>query len=323
MSALPGQGPVRPPHPARHLFSIVGLTLWVAIIVGGFFAAAYYVTSILTGGNMAAVISAALVELTNEDRAKEELGTLSVNPLLVAAAQAKADDMAAKGYFAHVTPDGYQPWHFIQEAGYEYSSAGENLAVNFSDSENVEDAWMNSPTHRANILNAKFTEIGIATAKGEYQGRTTTFVVQMFGAPRADAVAAAPVIAVTPEDPEDVAVAIRGAEPQILGSENEPAPEETTPAPAAPVVTEDAAPMQMSSADRLLASPENALRSIYVLCGLIILVALMLTTRLEFKRHHIRHVAAAAFLLVLMAGTLILADAVIFTEPVLAEAASE
>lgn len=304
MQMLPGQEPVRKPHPARHAFSAAGIAVFIALILGGFFAAAYYVSFILTGGNMAAVISSALVELANEDRAAEDLGALSVNPLLTLAAQAKADDMAARGYFSHVTPDGREPWDFIREQGYEYGAAGENLAVNFSDSENVEEAWMNSPTHRANILSTKFTEIGIATARGEYKGKMTTFVVQMFGTPRISAETPPPRQAPVPEDPNEVAVTDVSAD--ILGTD---APEASPPAVARGESSGG------NSANRLAASPENILRVVYLLCGLIILAALALTTRLEFRRHHVRHVATAAFLLMLMGGTLMLADRVIFAEP--------
>src|SRR4029079_16600268 len=113
----------------------------------------------------AAVISAVLVDLANGDRAQHGYGTLTLNSTHVAAAQAKANDMAAKGYFAHVSPDGTDPWHWFKEAGYQFDYAGENLAVNFVDSGDVNDAWMNSPTHRDNILNPHYTEIGIATAE--------------------------------------------------------------------------------------------------------------------------------------------------------------
>jgi len=320
MSMLPGQESVRPPHPARHLFGVAGVLVSTLLIVSGFFAAAFYVSTILTGGGMAAVISATLVDLTNKDRQAEALSNLTINPELVVAAQAKADDMASKGYFAHVSPDGHEPWFWIKEAGYDYSAAGENLAVNFSDSENVEEAWMNSPGHRANILNAKFSEIGIATARGEYKGRTTTFVVQMFGTPRTLASASTGnEVTTTPGNPEEIAVAVREDTPQILGSEDAvtPAPqtavEETSPAPV-PTSVSYAAPQE-----RLLASPEALLRTIYIVCGLIVLLALTLSTRLEFRRHHFRQVAAAAFLLVLMGGSLALADRVIFSQPVITD----
>jgi hypothetical protein len=326
MTLLPGQEPLRKPHPARHVLGPAGLVVWVVLIMGGFFAAAHYVSTILTGGNMAAVISAALVDLANKDRAEESLSTLTVSELLTQAAQAKANDMAERGYFSHTSPDGSQPWKWIQDAGYEYASAGENLAVNFSDSEKVENAWMDSPGHRANILNAKFTEIGIATAVGEYKGRRTTFVVQMFGTPRTKVAVHEEQTVATPENPEDIAVAVRDGSGQILGSEAEAGasaqtPEEIiAPAPVSEVVD---APVlaQTNAIERFLASPGSLLRTLYILCGLIVLVALLLTTRLEFKRHHIRHVVAASLLIVLMGGTLLLADQVIFEEPILAEAA--
>lgn len=132
---------------------------------------------------VAAVVSAVLADLANGDRVSNNLATLRINPILAAAAQAKADDMATKGYFAHTAPDGTDPWHWFQKAGYEYDYAGENLAIDFSDSGDVERAWMQSPAHRENILNMHFTEIGIATAVGMYQGRQTVFVVQEFGSP--------------------------------------------------------------------------------------------------------------------------------------------
>lgn len=133
---------------------------------------------------VAAVIASVLVDLANDDREALALPTLAANPLLTAAAQAKANDMAAKDYFSHTTPEGYDSWHWFREAGYDYQFAGENLAVNFVDSGDVQKAWMNSPTHRDNIVNPKYTEIGIATAVGMYQGREAVFAVQMFGRPK-------------------------------------------------------------------------------------------------------------------------------------------
>jgi len=131
----------------------------------------------------ALVLPKVLVDYANQDRIPSNEGSLTINPLLQQAAQLKANDMATKGYFAHKTPEGYSPWYWLDKVGYDFSYAGENLAVNFSDSIDVNQAWMNSPGHRANILNGNFTEIGIATADGMYQGRQTTFVVEFFGTP--------------------------------------------------------------------------------------------------------------------------------------------
>jgi hypothetical protein len=134
-------------------------------------------------GNLSAIFSSVLVEKTNETRLEANKEILNVNDQLVLAAQLKANDMAQKGYFAHTSPEGYSPWYFISQSGYRYSNAGENLAVNFVDSNDVHRAWLNSPTHKENILRDGFKEIGIATAKGEYKGKEAIFVVQYFGTP--------------------------------------------------------------------------------------------------------------------------------------------
>ena len=139
------------------------------------------------------IVANALVDGTNENRVTNALPALSFNPLLQAAAQEKANDMAKNNYFAHTSPTGITPWHWFENVGYDFSYAGENLAVNFSDSQDVTNAWMNSPEHRANILNANYTNIGIAMATGTYEGQPATYVVELFGAP-----AAAPVISVPP-----------------------------------------------------------------------------------------------------------------------------
>lgn len=124
-----------------------------------------------------------IIDLTNQSRASYNLKPLQENIELDHAAQAKADDMLAGQYFAHTSPDGKTPWDFIKEAGYGYMAAGENLAINFYTSEGVEQAWMNSPGHKANILNRNFQDIGIGISEGKYRGADAIFVVQMFGSP--------------------------------------------------------------------------------------------------------------------------------------------
>ena len=139
----------------------------------------------------AAVIAAVLAQLTNTDRAQNAAPPLTVNPVLATAAQMKADDMVARGYFSHIGPDGGLPWDFFRKVGYVYRYAGENLAVNFFDSEAVAQAWMNSPAHRANMVNPHFTEVGFGIAEGTYQGKPSVFVVEFFGSPAKGNVAAA------------------------------------------------------------------------------------------------------------------------------------
>jgi hypothetical protein len=143
-------------------------------------------------GFLAAVLPSVLVSLTNQDRSQMQAQPLVTNALLEQAATLKAQDMAAKGYFAHVTPEGHEPWYWLQKVGYSYQDAGENLAVDFYDSAEVQNAWMNSPTHRANIVKKEYSEIGIATAEGMFQGHHAIFVVQFFGKPKIAAVVASP-----------------------------------------------------------------------------------------------------------------------------------
>lgn len=154
--------------------------LVVAVILMG--AVPSFRTGILD--SLSAIYAAVLVNLTNQNRAASNIAELKVSPILEKAAQMKADDMASKSYFAHNTPDGKTPWYWFEQAGYKYVYAGENLAVNFQNSEDVEIAWMNSRGHFLNIMNPKFTEIGIATSTGIYKGRQAVFVVQMFGSPK-------------------------------------------------------------------------------------------------------------------------------------------
>jgi hypothetical protein len=132
---------------------------------------------------IAAVVGSDIVALTNDQRALSGVVQLRSNDRLTAAAQAKASDMAAKGYFAHVGPDGKEPWGWIAGAGYDYQYAGENLAVRFVDSKDVVDAWMASPSHRRNVVKSAYTEIGVGVAQGMYEGRPATYVVQYFGKP--------------------------------------------------------------------------------------------------------------------------------------------
>lgn len=118
---------------------------------------------------------------TNAQRTALGLSPLTLNDQLSSAARAKAADMFANNYWAHNSPQGRDPWSFIIAAGYRYVFAGENLARDFGDSQGVVNAWMNSPTHRENIVNSHYQEIGFAVVNGKLNGNETTLVVQMFG----------------------------------------------------------------------------------------------------------------------------------------------
>ena len=122
---------------------------------------------------------------TNEERATHSKDNLQLDNKLSAAAQSKANDMVAKDYWSHTAPDGTTPWTFIQKSGYDYYEAGENLAYGFANAEDTISGWMNSPEHRANLLNPDYQQVGfgIATAKN-FQGKgQTTVIVAMYAEP--------------------------------------------------------------------------------------------------------------------------------------------
>lgn len=165
----------------------------LALLVGGVMLLAIVAEPHLRSGkNLAAVNAAEVVALTNVERANDGIPVLQRNALLDQAAQMKAQDMAAKGYYAHVSPDGVTPMYWVEKAGYKYLIIGENLVVNRTDAEQVVDAFMGSPGHKANILRKDFTEIGIGVANGVYKGKDATFTVQIFAAPYPRSVAAVP-----------------------------------------------------------------------------------------------------------------------------------
>lgn len=135
-----------------------------------------YATNVSHGGLLAS---------TNQQRSANGLGTLGIDSLLNSAAQAKANDMVAKDYWSHTSPDGRQPWDFILAAGYSYNKAGENLAYGALTSEQTVQAWMDSPGHRANILKPEFSQVGFGFANSaNYQGSgPQTVIVAMYATP--------------------------------------------------------------------------------------------------------------------------------------------
>lgn len=126
-----------------------------------------------------------LLDATNSQREKEGLPSLSYSQRLDEAAQAKAEDMAARNYWSHNTPEGKEPWIFIDNAGYSYYKAAENLAYGFTTSNGAVNGWMNSPGHRANILDGQLKEVGFGIVNvANYQGKgPETVVVAMYGTP--------------------------------------------------------------------------------------------------------------------------------------------
>lgn len=124
-----------------------------------------------------------VLDQTNQERSKLGLPVLKYNSLLSQSATQKAQDMFTHNYWAHTSPSGTSPWNFFKNVDYKYSIAGENLARDFYDTESLLKAWMNSPTHKENIINPKYQEIGIGVVNGTLGGIKTTLVVQHFATP--------------------------------------------------------------------------------------------------------------------------------------------
>jgi len=119
---------------------------------------------------------------TNNERVANNKAALTMNDTLGEAAAMKANDMFVDQYWSHTAPDGTGPWVWFAEVGYDYERAGENLARGFDSSAGVVTAWMDSPTHRENVL-GDFTEVGFAVQEGVLNGKSTTLVVALYGKP--------------------------------------------------------------------------------------------------------------------------------------------
>ena len=240
-------------------------------------------------GNMAAVLPSVLSDLTNQERQTQNLPVLIVSPKLNEAAQMKANDMATKGYFSHTSPDGKTPWYWLEQVGYNYQYAGENLAVNFTDSKDVTDAWMASPEHRANIVKGNYTEVGTGVASGMYQGREAIFVAQDYANPMP--VVTTPVVTTTPAVPikttstaVDTTASKTTAATIKIVTTKEPAnvlgAEAVANIPTIPA-------QQPTFWQKLLASPRNTTNIILYIASGIILFALLLYVLMKKINFHI------------------------------------
>ena len=119
-----------------------------------------------------------VLALVNQERAKQGLSALSWSDELTAVARAHSKDMAARGFFSHTNPDGQSPFDRMKAAGISYRTAGENIAAGQRTPQEVVNAWMNSEGHRANILNASYTRLGVGYASGS--GAYSTYWTQCF-----------------------------------------------------------------------------------------------------------------------------------------------
>ncbi|GIK83963.1 MAG: hypothetical protein BroJett025_05850 [Patescibacteria group bacterium] len=228
-----------------------------------------------------------VVEATNSLRAGSGLQALSYDTKLAQAAIAKAQNMFSEGYWAHTSPSGKEPWDFIKSAGYTYRIAGENLARDFDTTIPMMDAWMNSPTHRANIMNPRYEEIGIAVVDGQLNGVETTLVVQMFGTPDTQAVAKEPSIAVPAIA---TSTTVNGIE-TITESETELAPAELEEKVDEPTeVLAEAAVPQGTLTNGILYSPQHVLKAFFLSIIIILLTVLVYDALVAGHKNSVRFV---------------------------------
>ena len=183
------------PHPYHQtrarLLSHQALFVYVLAIIM-LFAGFNLVSKVFPGvlGYASNITVTDLFQLTNQKRIDAGLKELRLNDTLSEAAREKAEDMFESDYWAHVSPSGKEPWDFILAENYDYIYAGENLAKNFNTSKEVVQAWISSPSHRENVMNTNYDEIGYAVVNGVLDGYETTLVVQMFGKSRSSSYAA-------------------------------------------------------------------------------------------------------------------------------------
>lgn len=166
-------------HTKRVVFYSLVFALFKAIIVGFVL---LIPNQVFVSPDILAIEERRLIDLTNEYRAEENYEKLVISEKLMFSAHNKAGDMSAQGYFSHDGPQkDLSVW--LNDAGYKFSVAGENLAVGFIDSDTLFNAWIESPTHRANILDKDFKEMGVGLSGGERDGQPVVYVAQHFGSP--------------------------------------------------------------------------------------------------------------------------------------------
>jgi len=260
--------------------------------------------------DFAIVTSEKLIEMAEQARADNNLSALKVNDKLTQAAYLKAQDMFKNNYFAHTSPAGINPWYWFTKAGYKYLAAGENLARNFTESEYLHNAWMNSPSHRANILNGKYTEIGIAVVEGEMNGKTTVIAVELFGKPAASAKpAAVPATTTTTTTtntttkPANVGVAAQEQQPvqtTVAGEETNPETPIETEVPLAQELIQPSANQVVLNDIAVKSGPVS--RTIYFIIAGFISMVLLLTVFVNIRLQYPGVILGAIIFIVIIAA---------------------
>ena len=219
-----------------------------------------------------------VIQLTNQKRAENGVASLQYNPLLAQAALAKGNHMLQYDYWAHVAPDGTEPWKFFTDVGYKYRYAGENLARDFTNPQSAVDAWMASPSHRDNLLSSKYTEIGVAVVEGDLAGVDTTIIVQLFGAPLLDTTSQVPAAQAKPAVTATPTPTVVPTQSPSVSSPLPPAIVSPVPTPSEGAGTISSLPPANKEASKfeLLFSPFGTTRGISIATTVVLLIVLVI-----------------------------------------------
>ncbi len=236
-------------------------------------------------GYAANISTAKVVEITNQKRINNGLSELTVSPSLEAAAREKGLHMLEHNYWAHVAPDGTEPWYFFENVGYDYRYAGENLARDFSNESAAIEAWMASPTHRDNMLSGKYNEIGIAVVEGDLNGVDTTIIIQLFGTKAQGTIPAISVASANIEEGQDTVNATKTPQVTVEAGESD----------------QFAVPPQGGSVEKgISVSPFTLLRTtslaIVAILGIVLIIDIIIISQRKVVRKTSKPLAHISFL---------------------------
>lgn len=277
-------------------YAIISLVLKVAVT-------GYLFLSYPAPAQLSAIVASRMVALANAARASEGVAPLQLQPNLEASAAIKGQDMFARQYFAHDTPEGKRPWDWINRQDYDFVYAGENLAIDFSDAEMVQAAFMKSPSHRRNIVNPKYKDIGVSVLRGTMNGRSTILLVEFFGTRRPTVAATAKkpaVIARTQSPVGQAATVVSGSNGTVAGVSTD---ESVSPEPInEQVVYVDAT----KGSSGLRASIVAYSQTLFVAFFIFLAFAFLLNVFVKIRVQHLPMILQTAAVMALLAGLIII-----------------